>query len=163
RREGQVRFEYVASSSELLFRDHADPAPRRRRVFFFHRPATLERWLGDDATVRQRLQAMPPLIAEGLRGCQIDAVQALEASLPAHKPRALIQMAAGAGKTFAACTLSHRLLEHGKFRRILFLADRASLVRQAGSEFLAYHPPGAGRPAAELFEVQKLGLEGIDY
>jgi type I restriction enzyme, R subunit len=25
---GQVRFEYVASGTEILFRDHADPAPR---------------------------------------------------------------------------------------------------------------------------------------
>src|SRR5262249_4139550 len=25
--DGQARFEYIASSSELLFRDHADPAP----------------------------------------------------------------------------------------------------------------------------------------
>jgi len=163
RPEGQVRFEYVASSDGLLFRDYADPAPRARRVFFFHRPATLERWLASDATIRQRLQAMPPLITECLRDCQIDAVRALEASLAADKPRALIQMAAGAGKTFAACTLSHRLLEHGKFRRILFLADRASLVRQASDEFLAYHPPGAERSATEPFTVQKLGLDGIDY
>jgi type I restriction enzyme, R subunit len=43
RREGQVRFEYVASGTEILFRDHADPAPRSRRVFFFHRPETLRR------------------------------------------------------------------------------------------------------------------------
>jgi type I restriction enzyme, R subunit len=31
RREGQLRFEYVASGTEILFRDHADPAPRSRR------------------------------------------------------------------------------------------------------------------------------------
>src|SRR5437879_4156005 len=43
RREGQVRFEYVASGTEILFRGHADPAPRSRRVFFFHRPETLRR------------------------------------------------------------------------------------------------------------------------
>lgn len=41
RREEQVRFEYVASGTEILFRDHADPAPRLRRVFFFRRPNTL--------------------------------------------------------------------------------------------------------------------------
>jgi type I restriction enzyme R subunit len=47
RRDGQVRFEYVASGTETLFRDHADPAPRSRRVFFLHRPETLRRWLAD--------------------------------------------------------------------------------------------------------------------
>jgi type I restriction enzyme, R subunit len=69
-------------------------------------------------------------------------------------------MASGAGKTFTACTLSHRLLEHGKFRRILFLADRAHLVRQARDDFFAYHPPGAGHSITELFDIQTLGPAG---
>jgi type I restriction enzyme R subunit len=163
RPDGQARFEYIASSSELLFRDHADPAPRARRVFFFHRPETLQRWLADDATIRRRLQAMPPLVTEGLRDCQAGAVRALEASLAAGKPRALIQMAAGAGKTFTASTFSHRLLEHGKFRRILYLADRASLVRQARDEFLAYRPPATEGAFTEPVEIQTLGPEGLDY
>jgi type I restriction enzyme, R subunit len=162
RRTGQVRFEYVTSDSETLFRDHADPAPRSRRVFTFHRPETLQRWLADEATIRRRLQAMPPLITDGLRECQIDAVRALETSLAADRPRALIQMATGAGKTFTACTFSHRLLEHGKFRRILFLADRANLVRQARDEFSAYRPPGTGRSFTELYNVQRLGAAGVD-
>ena len=32
----QRRFEYVASDTETLFRDLADPEPRSRRVFSFH-------------------------------------------------------------------------------------------------------------------------------
>ncbi len=55
REEGQVRFEYVASGSETLFRDHADPNPTSRSVFAFHRPETLERWLGEALTLRGRL------------------------------------------------------------------------------------------------------------
>jgi type I restriction enzyme R subunit len=116
-REGQVRFEYVASGTEILFRDHTDPAPRSRRVFFFHRPETLRRWFADPTTIRQRLQSMPPLLTERLRECQIDAVTRLESSLAADHPRALIQMATGAGKTYTACVFSHRVLEHAKFRR----------------------------------------------
>src|SRR5207253_4734261 len=61
-----------------------------------------------------------------------------------------------------ACTFSHRLLEHAKFKRILFLADRANLVRQARDEFLAYRPPGTGRSFTELYNVQKLGPAGLD-
>ena len=34
----QRRFEYVASDTETLSRDLADPEPRSRRVFTFHRP-----------------------------------------------------------------------------------------------------------------------------
>src|SRR6516164_5200559 len=49
-----------------------------------------------------------------------------------------------------------------KFRRILFLADRANLVRQARDEFMAYRPPGTGRSFTELYNVQRLGLAGLD-
>jgi type I restriction enzyme, R subunit len=161
-REGQVRFEYVASSTEILFRDHADPASRSRRVFFFHQPETLRRWLSDPVTIRGRLQTMPALVTTDLRECQIEAVTGLETSLAADKPRALIQAATGAGKTFTACAFSYRLLEYAKFRRILFLADRANLVRQARDEFVAYRPPGAGRSFTELYNVQRLGPAGLD-
>jgi type I restriction enzyme R subunit len=162
RREGQVRFEYVASGTEILFRDHADPAPRSRRVFFFHRPETLRRWLADPITNRKRLQAMPPLLTERLRECQIEAVSKFEASLAADHPRALIQMATGAGKTYTACVFSHRLVEHAKFRRVLFLADRANLVRQTRHEFEDFRPPGTGRSFTELYNVQRLGPAGLD-
>jgi type I restriction enzyme R subunit len=162
RHERQVRFEYVASGTEILFRDHADPAPRSRRVFFFHRPETLRRWLDASMTIRGHLQSMPPLLTERLRDCQIDAVTKLEASLAADHPRALIQMATGAGKTYTACVFSHRLLEHAKFRRALFLADRANLVRQTRHEFEDFHPPGTGRSFTELYNVQRLGPAGLD-
>ena len=162
REEGQVRFEYVASGTELLFRDHADTDPVSRRVFAFHRPETLDLWLKEPATLRARLHTMPPVITDGLRACQIDAVSALERSMAANRPRALVQMATGAGKTFTACTLSYRLLAHAGFKRILFLADRANLVRQTRDEFLAYRPPGTGRSFSEIYNVQKLGPAGID-
>jgi type I restriction enzyme R subunit len=112
REQGQVRFEYVASGTETLFRDHADPDPVSRRIFTFHRPETLERQFKEPLTLRGRLQAMAPFITDGLRACQIDAVSALEGSMGRNQPRALVQMATGAGKTFTACTLSYRLLAH---------------------------------------------------
>src|SRR3954466_7696831 len=62
REKGQVRFEYVASSTETLFRDHGDPDPLSRRIFTFHRPETLERWLTEPFTLRSRLQGMSALV-----------------------------------------------------------------------------------------------------
>jgi type I restriction enzyme R subunit len=162
REEGQVRFEYVASGTETIFRDHADPDPASRRLFSFHRPETLDLWLKQPATLRGRLQAMPAVITDGLRACQIDAVSALESSMRQNRLRALVQMATGAGKTFTACTLSYRLLAHAGFKRILFLADRANLVRQTRDEYLAYRPPGTGRSFSEIYNVQKLGAAGLD-
>lgn len=162
REDGQVRFEYVASGTETLFRDHADPDPVSRRAFSLHRPETLERWIKEPITLRGRLQAMPQFLTDGLRACQVDAVSALEKSMAENHPRALVQMATGAGKTFTACTLSYRLLAHAGFKRILFLADRANLVRQTRDEYLAYRPPGTGRSFSEIYNVQKLGAAGLD-
>jgi type I restriction enzyme R subunit len=89
-------------------------------------------------------------------------VSALESSMSHNHERALVQMATGAGKTFTACTLSYRLLAHAGFKRILFLADRANLVRQTRDEYLAYRPPGTGRSFSEIYNVQKLGAAGLD-
>jgi type I restriction enzyme, R subunit len=89
---------------------------------------------------------MPPLDPERLRDCQVDAVNGVEASLATNHPRALC----------------YRLLEHAGFRRILFLADRANLVRQTCGEYLDYRPPGTGRSFGELYNLQKLGAGGLD-
>ena len=79
-----------------------------------------------------------------------------------NHPRALVQMATGAGESFTACALSYRLLAHAGFRRVLFLANRANLVRQTRDEYLAYRPPGSGRSFSEIYNVQKLGPSGLD-
>src|SRR4029078_8689464 len=103
------RFEYVSTGEETLFRDLSDPEPRSRRVFTFHRPETLRRWLAEPQTLRARLRQLAPLASEGLRTCQVEAIEGLEKSLAHDDPRALIQMTMGAGKTFTACTASYRL------------------------------------------------------
>ncbi len=110
------RLEYVASETEILFRDLADPEPRSRRVFAFHRPETLRRWLGEPETLRARLRRMPPLVTDGLRQCQVEGIEGLERSLARDDPRALVQMTMGAGKTSTACTASYRMLAHAGMR-----------------------------------------------
>jgi len=157
-----LRFDYEASGSEILFSDRADPEQRSRYVFGFHRPETLHQWLRDDSSLRSRLVGMPPLITTGLRDCQTEAITALEASLGEGKPRSLVQMTMGAGKTFTAATLAYRLLAHADAKRILFLVDRNNLGRQTLKEFQAYRPPGTGRLFTELYNVQRLGPAGLD-
>jgi type I restriction enzyme R subunit len=156
------RFEYVASDTEILFRDLADPEPRSRRVFAFHRPETLIRWLVEPETLRARLRRMPALVTDDLRQCQVEAIGGFEQSLARDDPRALIQMTMGAGKTFTACTFTYRLLAHAGMRRILFLVDRRNLGNQTATEYAAYRPPGTGRLFPELYGVQKLGPAGIN-
>lgn len=54
---------------------------------------------------------MPPLEPGKLWPIQINAIQNLEASLAANRPRAVIQMTMGSGKTFTACSEAYRLIK----------------------------------------------------
>ena len=51
---------------------------------------------------------------------QISAITNLEKSLAANKPKALIQMATGSGKTFTSIGFIYRLIKFGGARRVLF-------------------------------------------
>jgi type I restriction enzyme R subunit len=108
--EGEpLPFLYEATNHEIRFRDARDPHPRSRSLFHFHRPKTLKNWLEEGDTLRARMQQLPELDITSLRACQIDAIQGIEESLKAAKPRALLQMATGSGKTYTAVTQVYRL------------------------------------------------------
>ncbi len=105
---------------------------------------------------------MPTLIIEGLRDCQIEAIQNLEESFEEARPRALIQMASGGGKTYTAVSFIYRLIKFACARRILFLVDRSNLGRQASREFQQYVTPDDGRKFTELYNVQHLTSNTLD-
>jgi type I restriction enzyme R subunit len=151
-----LRFDYESTSDETFFRDMRDPRPRSRRLFAFHKPNALHDWLKQPDTLRARLQSLPPLNEAGLRDCQIEAIAGLENSLAEDRPRSLIQMATGAGKTFTACTFSHRLIKYGGAKRILFLVDRNNLGDQTLKEFQNFQPPGTANRFTDTYIVQHL-------
>ncbi len=156
-------FLYESTSLVTHFTDGRDPAPRSREVFHFHRPEIMAEWLAQPDTLRRRLaEQMPELPVRNLRDCQISAVSELERSLAYNKPRALVQMATGAGKTFTAITSVYRLLKFGGSKRILFLVDTRNLGKQAHQEFHAYSPPDDGRKFTELYNVQRLASNTLD-
>src|SRR5699024_1771210 len=158
----QLIYSYESTGTETYFSNRRDPKPRSRRLFAFHRPETLHEWLQQPDTLRGRLQQLPPLEKTGLRDCQIDAIKGLEQSLADDCPRALIQMATGAGKTFTACTFSHRLIKHGGARRILFLVDRNNLGTQTHKEFQNFHPAASANRFTDTYIVQQLQAHRID-
>jgi len=155
-------FAYESTGIETFFRDLRDPGPRSRRVFAFHGPETLGEWSSQEDTLRARLRELPPLITEGLRDCQIQAVESLEESFAEARPRALIQMAGGSGKTYTAVSFIYRLIKFAKARRVLFLVDRSNLGRQARKEFQQYETPDDGRKFTELYNVQHLTSNTLD-
>lgn len=147
---------YLSTGEITQFWNLRDPRPRAREVFSFFRPETIEDELKKPATLRARLATFPTLEKDTLRDCQHVAITNLEASFKQSKPKALIQMATGAGKTFTAISSIYRILEHVEARRILFLVDTKNLGEQAEQEFMAYTPPNEHRKFTELYTVQRL-------
>jgi len=162
---GSLPFRYESTGVESYFHDHRDPSPRSRRVFSFHRPETLAAWSSEPDTLRARLAVLPtefPLPAKNLRACQLEGIRNLEASFAENHPRALVQMATGAGKTYTACSFAYRLIKHARAQRILFLVDRANLGRQALAEFQQFVAPDTGRKFTEVYNVQHLTSNTLD-
>ncbi len=138
-----------------------DPKPRFRPIFSFHTAETLEEWVKKKKSLRDRLQDLPELNPDGLRDCQFNAITNLEVSFKDNRPMALIQMATGAGKTFAAVTSIYRLLKFAGAKRILFLVDTRNLGEQAEQEFMSFIPLDDNRKFTELYNVQRLSSRYI--
>lgn len=154
-------FVYESTGTITRFTDYRDPKPRGRNVFSFHKPETISEWLKKGKSLRERLLSIPALDVTGLRPAQIVAVNNLEHSFKKNRPKALIQMATGAGKTFTAATFVYRLLKHADAKRILFLVDTKNLGEQAEQEFMTFQPNDDNRKFTELYNVQRLSSSYI--
>jgi len=151
-----LRFIYESTGILTRFTDYEDPKPRARPVFSFHTPQTLLSWTKQEETLRKRFHNIPALEVDGFRPAQIKAIENIENSFRANKPRALIQMATGAGKTFTAASFIYRLLKFAKAKKILFLVDTRNLGEQAEQEFMKFVPQDDNRKFTELYNVQRL-------
>ena len=150
-------FLYLSTGAITRFTDTRDPKPRYREVFTFHRPETFTKWLRKGTSIRERMsENFPELDPSGLRECQIDAITNLETSFKKNRPKALVQMATGSGKTFTAITSVYRLLKHVKAERILFVVDTKNLGEQAEGEFRKFIPQDDNRLFPELYGVSRL-------
>ncbi len=105
---------------------------------------------------------MPELGTAGLRKAQVKALNGLEKSLRDSRPKSLIDMTMGSGKTYVAIAESYRLIRHANAGRILFLVDRINLGKQAYGEFANFVTPDDGRKFTELYNVQVLNSNTID-
>ncbi len=152
-------FRYEATGVLTRYTDIRDPKPRSREVFSFHQPKTLKDRINENKTLRGRLNQNLPLfspLANYFRDCQIKAIKNLEQSFRENRPRALIQMATGSGKTFTAVTAIYRLLKFVKAKKILFLVDTKNLGEQAEQEFSNYTPTDDNKKFTELYGVTRL-------
>lgn len=159
--DNELPFLFESNGTEIYFTDLRDTKSRSRRIFAFYRPDFLAKILRED-TLRNRILSMPSLKIANLRKCQFDAINSLENSLKNYKPRALIQMATGSGKTFTACNFIYRLIKFGGAKRVLFLVDRNNLGKQTKNEFENFHLNDENRKFSEVYITQHLNTNTID-
>ena len=170
-------FSYESTGTETRFTNRLDPVPRSRNVFAFHRPEILLAWVESDAPPQaastiadyatrkgnflSRIQHMPPLIDE-LWPPKPQAIMNLEQSLRDNRPRSLVQMATGSGKTLLAIVLSYRLIKFAGAKRVLFLVDRGNLGKQTLKEFQQYVSPYNNYKFHEEYVLQRLTSNALD-
>lgn len=131
---------FYTNGFEHYFWDDTNYPTRQVSGFFKH---------DDLQTIIQRRQTQKPLGGIAINTDISDryyaerAIKRVCESFEADKQRkALLVMATGSGKTRMAIALSDVLMRGGWVKRVLFLADRTSLVKQAADAFKE-HLPGS--------------------
>jgi type I restriction enzyme R subunit len=142
-----VKFVYSTNGHQFIEYDsHTGLTSEPRPIALFPSPAQLrERWFAATGLNTQSPALAPLLTAYHASGdrpryyqdAAIRAVleRAALASAGKERPRALLSLATGAGKTTIAVGLLQRLSDSGHLRRALFLVDRDELREQAHTRF----------------------------
>ncbi len=102
-----------------------------RQVFGFHRKQELEYLIQRRGYTLADKEPRPDICD---RYYQKDAIAEVIKNIENKRARSLIVLATGTGKTRVSCAISDILIRNNYAKRILFLADRVNLVRQAKEE-----------------------------
>jgi type I restriction enzyme R subunit len=132
-----MMFIYLANGRQIWFLDRGRfPV---REISQFYTPDDLER-LVFQRQYGQALRELGPKPDIINRPYQFEAVQRVAEALENGRRRFLLVMATGTGKTRTAIALVELLMRARRAQRVLFLADRRELVRQALSAFKEHLP-----------------------
>ncbi|NOT13768.1 MAG: DEAD/DEAH box helicase family protein [Methylococcaceae bacterium] len=129
---------FYTNGYEHWFWDDSQSAPRR--VEGFHKKDELELLMQRRSS---RLSLASAAINPGIAGrsYQQQAIRSVTEAIEQHNQRrSLVVMATGAGKTRTVIALVNLLVQCNWAKRVLFLADRVSLVRQATKAFVKFAP-----------------------
>lgn len=96
-------------------------------------------WQRDNAKTLNAVNINPE-IAGGDRTYQTEAIRRISETYTQRSRKALLVMATGTGKTRTAIALADILMRANWVKRVLFLADRKTLVTQAQRAFNKYLP-----------------------
>ncbi len=128
---------FLTNGKEIQFWDRERYPPRK--VAGFYTRDDLER-LSHQRNYAQPLNQIMINAEIAGRDYQNEAIRSVTEGIDTAKRKFLLVMATGTGKTRTTIALIDTLLRSKRAQRVLFLADRRELVRQAMSEFKAHLP-----------------------
>lgn len=134
---GRDPFIFLTNGKEIQFWDRERYAPRK--VSGFYTRDDLER-MQHQRQFAQPLSSVTINTEIAGRDYQNEAIRRVTEGVDAAKRKFLLVMATGTGKTRTTIALVDTLLRSKRVQRVLFLADRRELVRQAMSEFKTHLP-----------------------
>lgn len=130
-------FIFLTNGKEIQFWDRGQYPPRK--IAGYYTRDDLER-LRHQQRYAQPLHNVVINAEIADRDYQNEAIRRVTEGIDAAKRRFLLVMATGTGKTRTTIALVDTLLRAKRVQRVLFLADRRELVRQAMSEFKSNIP-----------------------
>ena len=146
---------YMANGNKIYFKNMLVEDSEYEELSQMHSPKKMLQIIGK----KSEYGALPLLEKRGLRDCQYKAETKLEESLKLGNKKNLAVLATGAGKTYLACLASYRLLNYTQTKRILFLADRNNLAKQALSEFSLFDRTENMQQMGNLYTIKRLRKE----
>ena len=150
--QNQIPLVYLANGNKIFFKTLLHPNGDYAELPEMHSPKKMLQLIDRPS----EFGALPRLDPRGLRECQYRAETNFEAALKSGRQRSLAVLATGSGKTYLACLAAYRLLNYTPAKRILFLADRNNLARQAESEFSTFDRTEGRQEMSSLYEIKRL-------
>ena len=144
---------YLANGKKILFKNLlTDPDSDYIELKEMHSPKKMLQLINKTS----EYGALPRIERKGLRDCQYNAECEFEKSIKQRQKKSLAVLATGSGKTYLACLAAYRLLNYTSTMRVLFLADRNNLARQAETEFKLFDRTEKQQSLNELYIINRL-------
>ncbi len=147
---------YLSNGNELMYKCD-ETENEYKTIQRMHTPKEIAKILN----LPSYFAGLPVLQKKGLRDCQYKAIEELEKSLRQGYNKALMVLATGSGKTYAACTAAYRFLSYTPAKKILFLVDRNNLGLQAEGEFSSYKLTETGDTFNSIYTTTRLRSQNI--
>ena len=151
--DSSIPLVYLANGKKILFKNLlTDPNGDYIELKEMHSPKKMLQLINKTS----EYGALPRIERKGLRDCQYNAECEFEKSIKQGQKKSLAILATGSGKTYLACLAAYRLLNYTSTRRVLFLADRNNLARQAETEFKLFDRTENQQALNELYIINRL-------